>query len=76
MTDSDAPHRKSIRLGYLGFIFGGIVSVPLAIVVYYAAEYLHRDAPLEGAIIFYVLMFIGFTGLFYMIKIRRIRKEG
>ena len=76
MTDSGATHIKRTKLGYLGFIFGGLVSVPFAVAVYYAAKYLHRDAPLEGTIIFYILIFIGFTALFYFIKLRRIRREG
>ena len=48
MTDSGAPHIKRTKLGYLGFIFGGLVSVPFAVAVYYAAKYLHRDAPSRG----------------------------
>jgi hypothetical protein len=48
MTDSGATHIKRTKLGYLGFIFGGLVSVPLAVAVYYAAKYLHRDAPSRG----------------------------
>lgn len=75
MTESIGHTRKRIKLGYLGFVFGGFVAILPSAGVYYAASLEGRPDALTAGIIFYILMFIGFTALFYMIKVRRIRME-
>ena len=63
------------QLGFLGFVFGGIVAIFPSVAVYYAAKIENRPGPLTAAIFIYILMFIGFTALFYTLKIRRNRME-
>ena len=52
-----------VKLGFLGFVFGGIVAIFPSVAVYYAAKIENRPGPLTAAIFIYILMFIGFTAL-------------
>lgn len=70
MSD-DLPSNDRVKLGYFGFLFGGLVAILPAAAVYFAAKYTGRPDYLTAGIIFYILMFIGFTGLFYVQKTKK-----
>lgn len=71
----DVNSSNRVKLGYFGFLFGGLIALLPAAAVYYAAKYMGKPDYLTSAIIIYILMFIGFTGLIYVLKIRKIEQS-
>lgn len=63
------------KVGRSGFLIGGLLAIPLAVIIYYEAVRLNAQQPIVGASIFYVLMYIACTSAYYFVRIRYLKKK-
>lgn len=63
------------KIGLSGFLIGGLLALPLAVLVYYVAVRTNAQQPIVGASIFYVLMYIAFTSAYYFARIRLLKRK-